>query len=78
MLAQALTEYESLICPGCGQPLWLSMDRSLERAWFSPDPHRCHACDAIEERVKSHRKGYEAADSEMPRSLRFSAELARR
>lgn len=46
-----------------------SMDPDTEGRWTAPLPMRCHACTAIEHRVKD----YEKADA--PRALKFSAEL---
>lgn len=69
LLAQALTYYESQLCDGCGQPMWLSMDPDLEFRWHAELPARCHSCTAVEVRMKD----YEKADN--PRALRFSSEL---
>ncbi len=72
LLAQALTEYERLICPGCGNPLHESMDPEYERDWVSGLPHRCHACTAIEMQAKK----YEEASA--PSALRFEAHRIKR
>lgn len=71
MLAQALTQYEALLCGGCGQPSWLSMDPDNERRWFAPLPSRCYACTAIDHRVHE----YDKVDN-APSALKFHAELS--
>lgn len=67
MLAQALTEYERMLCPGCGNNLSESMDPNFQNDWVSPYPHRCHACTAIDSRAAQY------SDSDAPGALRFSA-----
>ncbi len=67
MLAQALDEFERLLCPGCGNSLMESMDQRFENDWVSGYPHRCHACTAIAVRAKDYQ------DSDAPGALRFAA-----
>ena len=67
-LALALTEYEANLCDGCGHPMHESMSPENEGLWVSPLPMRCHACTAIDHRVKD----YEGADAAT--ALRFRAE----
>lgn len=67
LLAQALAEYERLVCPGCGNPLHETMDPALEDEWESPLPMRCHACTVIDARATAY------AEASAPRALRFSA-----
>jgi hypothetical protein len=77
LLLQALDWYEANLCPGCGQPLWESMDPANEGRYRVPPPHRCHACTEVDLAMKPFEKA--AADPETPLSapgaLRFSAEL---
>lgn len=72
MLAQALTQHESLLCPGCGQPMWLSMDPETDGRWRAPLPSRCHACTAVHHRAEQ----YSGPDVTAPGALRFHAELS--
>lgn len=72
-LAQALTQYESMLCAGCGQPMWESMDPENEGRYVVDAPSRCYACTAVAHKVET--GGYEKAAH--PHALRFSAELAR-
>lgn len=64
----ALTQFEALLCPNCGQPLPESMDPETEDDWIAGLPSRCHACTAIAHRAKD----YENAIA--PQALRFGAE----
>lgn len=69
--ALALTEYEGMLCSGCGHPVWESMDPDTQRDWEAPLPMRCHACTAIGERAK----GYAKPEVPVPTALRFRAYL---
>lgn len=68
-LAQALTQFEAMICSGCGQPMHESMDPENEGRYVAPPPSRCYACTAVHHKVAD----YEKADA--PEALKFSAEL---
>lgn len=70
-MAQALTAYEAMLCSGCGHPVHLSMDIENDGRWKSPEPMRCHACTAIQERVK----GAINENTRAPQALKFHAEL---
>lgn len=79
LLAVALTKYEASLCDGCGQPLHESMDPQHDRdnragpAFYeAPEPVRCHACTALEERQKQ----YTGEDASAAR--RFMVRLVRR
>ena len=72
-MAQALTLYESLLCEGCGHPLHESMDIDSDGEWFAPEPMRCHACTAIQDRVKASIN----ENTRAPRALKFNAERRR-
>lgn len=72
LLAQALVEYDRLLCPGCGNPLHESMDPDHQNEWEAGLPMRCHACTVIEERAKQY------GESFAPNALRFSATRHRR
>lgn len=70
--AVALTLWEALQCPGCGQPLEESTDPEadpsrVDGAWHYdvPTPTRCHACTAVH--VAQEPYGEAAA----PHALRF-------
>ena len=65
MLALALTIYEDGLCSGCGQQMHESMDGDLSDEWTTTEPHRCHACTALE-------RAYERSKNrEHPRALRY-------
>lgn len=67
MLAQALEDFERILCPGCGHSLMESMDQKFENDWEAGLPHRCHACTAIAQRAEQYR------ESDAASALRFAA-----
>ena len=71
LLLQALTLYESMTCPGCGHPIWESMDAENTGRYIG-EKFRCHACDAIAQvgDQVANTKGYQR-----PSALRFTAHL---
>lgn len=77
MLAQALTWYEANLCPGCGQPLWESMDPANEGRYHVPPASRCHACTQVQLAMRPYEKAASDPETPMlaPGALRFSAEL---
>ncbi len=54
MIAQALTEYERLLCDGCGHPLYetLADERTAEYHYDAPPPSQCLACAESARRMK--------------------------
>lgn len=73
-LAQALTQYEALLCPGCGHPMHESMNPENDGRYTVPPPSRCYACSAVERVIEA--GTYDKASQ--PHALRFSAELSLR
>lgn len=49
-LAQAVELLDRTRCRDCGQPAWLSHDKSLARKW-QVVADRCYSCDAISRRA---------------------------
>jgi uncharacterized cysteine cluster protein YcgN (CxxCxxCC family) len=72
LMAMALTEYEGMLCDGCGQPLYESMDPETEGRWVAPLPMRCLACTAVAQRAKEYASNPKVR---APEALRFHAEL---
>lgn len=71
LAAVALEQYEAMLCGGCGHPMHESMDIENDGLWKSPEPMRCHACTAIQERVKA----TVTETTRAPQALKFHAEL---
>lgn len=72
-LAVALTQLESALCSGCGQPQWLAFDPAL--SWeVDDDPLRCHPCTARDRAASDWlRPGEDGASRvEHPQALRWS------
>ena len=59
-LQQAVDVLDQNRCPGCGQPMWLSHDKTLRRKW-KVSAERCFPCDAIARRQDEMTKGDETA-----------------
>lgn len=72
-LALALKLFEQTLCPGCGWPRGVTMDKVLRRAWSAKIAGRCHACTEIDKRSQGYttEKGTAA-----PHALQWSVELA--
>lgn len=66
LLAQALTEYESLLCGGCGRPVTESMDSANEFG-FGVTVMQCHACMTVSQEAQKFK------DHEHPAALHFAA-----
>lgn len=64
-MAVALEVYEQSLCPSCGVPHELGMDKTASHQWVAGLPVRCHSCTAMLIRAE------EYADASQRSALRF-------
>lgn len=68
LLAQAVEFLDRTRCPGCGQPTWLSHDKTFKRLWGAK-AERCFSCDAQAVRQE------QMKDMHNPSAVHFTTEF---